>query len=60
MVQYDYIGASPAIVREDGSFGFAYFDWCKDLDRFVDAATVEIARVKRCSGLSINENESLG
>ena len=57
VVQYDHIGASPTIAREDGSFGFAYFDWDEDLNTFVDAATAEIARVKRCSGLSLNENE---
>ena len=57
VVQYDCIGASPTIAREDGSFGFAYFNWDEDLDRFVDAATAEIARVKNGSGLSINENE---
>ena len=57
VVQYDYVGASPTIAREDGSFGFAYFDWDEDLNNFVDAAMAEIARVKEGSGLSINENE---
>lgn len=57
VVQYDCIGASPTIAREDGSFGFAYFDWFEDLNEFMDAATAEIARVKSGSGLSINENE---
>lgn len=57
VVQYDYVGASPTIAREDGSFGFAYFDWYENLDQFVEAATAEIERVKNASGLSINENE---
>ena len=57
VVQYDYVGASPTIAREDGSFGFAYFDWYDDLNQFVEAATAEIERVKNASGLSINENE---
>lgn len=57
VVQYDNIGASPTIAREDGSFGFAYFDWDEDLNNFVDAAIAEIARVKEGYGLSINENE---
>lgn len=57
VVQYDYVGASPTIAREDGSFGFAYFDWYANLDQFVEAATAEIERVKNASGLSINENE---
>lgn len=57
VVQYDYIGASPTIAREDGTFGFAYFDWYEDLDEFVEAATAEISRVKNGTGLCINENE---
>ena len=57
VVQYDYVGASPTIAREDGSFGFAYFDWYDDLNQFVEAATAEIERVRNASGLSINENE---
>lgn len=57
VVQYDYVGASPTIAREDGSFGFAYFDWYENLNQFVEAATAEIERVKNTSGLSINENE---
>lgn len=57
VVQYEHIGASPTISREDGSFGFAYFDWDEDRDRFVAAATAEMVRVKAGSGLSINENE---
>lgn len=57
VVQYDHIGASPTIAREDGSFGFAYFDWHENLDEFVEAATAEISRVKNGTGLCINENE---
>lgn len=57
VVQYDYIGASPTIAREDGTFGFAYFDWYEDLDEFVEAAKAEIVRVKNGTGLCINENE---
>lgn len=57
VVQYDHIGASPTISREDGTFGFAYFDWYEDLDEFVEAAIEEISRVKNGTGLCINENE---
>ena len=57
VVQYDYIGASPTIAREDGTFGFAYFDWYEDLDEFESAAKAEISRVKNGTGLCINENE---
>lgn len=58
VVRYDKIGASPTIARDDGSFGFAYFDFYDDFDTFEREAKMEIERVKNGTGLSMNENES--
>lgn len=58
VVQYDAIGASPTIARDDGTFGFAYLDWHEDLAMFVTAAQAEIRRVKEGTGLCINDNEN--
>lgn len=57
VVRYDAVGASPTIAREDGSFGFAYFDYDPDRGKFIAAAQAEIARVREGAGLSTNENE---
>lgn len=58
IVCYDKIGASPTIAREDGSFGFAYFDYYEDFDTFECKAKKEIERVNNGKGLSLNENEN--
>lgn len=58
VVLYDKIGASPTIAREDGSFGFGYFEYYPDREFFVKEAQKEIERVKNNEGLSINENEN--
>lgn len=57
VVRYDAIGASPTIAREDGTFGFAYFDWDEDRAAFVASALAEIERVKNGTGLSITDDE---
>lgn len=57
VVMYDRIGASPTIAREDGSFGFAYFEYDEDLEIFVSSAAKETERVKSCAGLGIDGNE---
>lgn len=56
-VIYNHIGASPTIALEDGSFGFAYFEWHEDRSIFAAEATKEIERVKSSSGLGTNGNE---
>ncbi|MDE6872198.1 MAG: chloramphenicol acetyltransferase [Bacteroidales bacterium] len=57
VVMYGHVGASPTIAREDGTFGFAYFEYYEDRNLFVAEATKEIERVKACSGLGTNGNE---
>ena len=57
VVCYDKIGASPTIARDDGSFGFAYFEFYVDFAVFESEALREIERVKNGTGLSMNENE---
>ena len=42
VVLYDRIGASPTIGREDGSFGFGFFEYHEDRGRFVEEAKKEI------------------
>ena len=57
--QYDAVHASPTISREDGTFGFAYFDFDKDFTSFSVKAQKEIEKVKKGSGLKpaiSNEN----
>lgn len=56
VVKYDTIHVSPTIGREDGTFGFAFFEYLPNRDEFIRQATHEIARVKDGSGLSFSEN----
>lgn len=58
VVLYDIVGASPTIGREDGSFGFGYFDYYEDRAEFVREAKKEVARVKAASGLCLGEGEA--
>lgn len=53
VVLYDAIGASPTIAREDGSFGFGYFEYHEDRQAFVEDALRETERVKSGRGDSI-------
>lgn len=57
IVLYDLIGASPTIGREDGSFGFGYFDYHEDRSEFVSGAMKEIERVKNTPGLCLGTGE---
>lgn len=56
VVQYDKINVSPTIGREDGTFGFGFFEYEADLGLFVENAEKEILRVKNSAGLSFSEN----
>lgn len=56
VVQYDKINISPTIGREDGTFGFGFFEYHADLDLFIENAEKEISRVKNGTGLSFSEN----
>lgn len=56
VVKYDLIHVSPTIGREDGTFGFGFFEYNADFGVFVQNAEKEIARVKNSDGLSFSEN----
>ena len=56
LVQYDTIHVSPTIGREDGTFGFGFFEYHTDIDIFIRNAEKEIKRVKKGCGLSVTEN----
>ena len=43
--------ASPTINRPNGTFGFSYIDYHADLQQFIAAAEIEIAKVQNSSGL---------
>lgn len=58
-MQYDLIHVSPAIGREDGTFGFGFFEYDTNLDVFIQNAEKEIDRVKNGNGLSFSENRVL-
>lgn len=46
VVRYDTIHISPTIGREDGTFGFGFFEYDTNINRFIQTATQEIERVK--------------
>ena len=52
VVEYDKINISPTIGREDGTFGFGFFEYDTDLSLFIENAEKEIHRVKNSTGLS--------
>jgi chloramphenicol O-acetyltransferase len=56
VVKYDLIHVSPTIGREDGTFGFGFFEFDTNLDVFIQNAEKEIERVKNSDGLSFSEN----
>ena len=55
-VRYDTIHVSPTIGREDGTFGFAFFEYIPDRNEFIQQAIQEITRVKNSTGLSFSKN----
>lgn len=46
VIEYDKINISPTIGREDGTFGFGFFEYDTDLSLFIENAEKEIHRVK--------------
>lgn len=54
VVKYDLIHLSPTIGREDGTFGFGFFEYNADLGLFIQNAEKEIERVENSSGLSFS------
>ena len=58
VVKYDTIHVSPTIGREDGTFGFAFFEYIPDRNDFIQQAIQEITRVKNSTGLSFSKTLS--
>lgn len=56
VVQYDKINVSPTIGREDGTFGFGFFEYDTNLDLFIENAEHEISRVRNTAGLAFSDN----
>ena len=56
VVEYDKINISPTIGREDGTFGFGFFEYDTDLSLFIENAEKEIHRVKNSTGLSFSKD----
>jgi chloramphenicol O-acetyltransferase type A len=52
---YDVIDASSTIDRENGTFGFSYIPYVKELDIFLEQATEEVKRVRGEDRLISNE-----
>ena len=50
------INISPTIGREDGTFGFGFFEYDTDLSLFIENAEKEIHRVKNSTGLSFSKD----
>ena len=59
VVEYDKINISPTIGREDGTFGFGFFEYDTDLSLFIENAEKEIHRVKNSAGLSFSKDTCL-
>lgn len=55
VVCYDDIHASPTIGRDDGTFGFGFFKFDADFNKFADYAKNEIVNLKKLSGLNLND-----
>ena len=48
---YDSVGAGPTIFREDETFGYGFFDYYEDIDKFMSQAKIEADRVRAEHGL---------
>jgi chloramphenicol O-acetyltransferase type A len=48
---HERVHAGSTVLRQDGTFGFAYFDERPDLASFVERGRAEIARVERETGM---------
>lgn len=52
---HDVVHAGSTVLRDDDSFGFGYFDWEPDLERFTAAGRERLAAVKRSRDLVPSE-----
>lgn len=51
---YDTVGAGPTVFRNDETFGFAFYQYYKDIDEFMKQAQHENEKVKAQSGLQFS------
>ncbi|NPD82156.1 chloramphenicol acetyltransferase [Prevotella sp. PINT] len=56
VVKYDTVHVSPTIGRDDGTFGFGFFEYNPDFAVFAQNADKEVERVKNSSGLAFSDN----
>jgi chloramphenicol O-acetyltransferase type A len=56
---YEQIHGSSTVGRPNGTIGFAYYHFHEKLDAFVQAATPEVERVKRCNDLDLRAEPNL-
>ena len=56
VVSFNRIHTSPTIGREDGTFGFGFFQFDPDIRIFVQNAEKEIQRVRNCDGLAFSDD----
>lgn len=59
VVCYDRIHVSSTIGREDGGFGYGFFEYFPDREEFIHAAKRETERVKAAEGLCLDANERI-
>jgi chloramphenicol O-acetyltransferase type A len=56
IIIHDVISASPTIGRDDGTFGFGFIPFNDDFSTFRNYVREEVNRVKKTTGIGINEN----
>lgn len=56
VVIFDEIHASPAIIRDDSTFGYSFIHFNKDFEIFNKSLQKEIENVNNSIGLRLNEN----
>ncbi len=55
---YDTVHAAPTVDRQDGTFGFAVFEYKNELDEFISLAKKETEIVRAQKGLNIPVNDN--
>ncbi|NNC49468.1 MAG: chloramphenicol acetyltransferase [Flaviramulus sp.] len=51
IVEYKVIHTSPTIMRDDGTFGFSFIDYDKNLNKFIENVEAEKKRIKNSTNL---------
>ena len=47
---HEVIHGSSTVLRDDGTFGFAYFEYCPEYDRFHEQAIMALGKVRSSTG----------